>query len=298
MGIADLIPGVSGGTIALITGIYNELINSINLISWKSILILKTKGFSEFLKFINGRFLIPVFFGVFISLLSLARFLEFLIKSETVSLWSFFFGLTLSSFIYLIKKIKAFNKSHFTLTIIGVLISFFITLNISSNPNSSHMYLFFCGFIAITAMILPGISGAYILLILGVYKTVVSSIKNLQDLLFNFEINLFYEVTGILFFFGSGCITGLKVTSKTISMILKKYPNNALSFLTGLMIGAIHKIWPWQNNVFNNLANKKKILVMPYNYDYSPEIIKAIFFMVLGGLTLLFLTRLKESKSG
>ena len=187
MGAADLIPGISGGTIALITGVYEKLLKSINSISWKTIVEIKTSGLKFVWNKINGRFLLTLLSGVITSILLFSWLLEWLFKNESIGLWSFFFGILLASFIFLIKiEIQKKTISFFSL-LIGIFISYQITkIAPSSIQTVSLWYIFVTGFFGITAMILPGISGAYILLLMGVYQIILSNIRQAQQLIFNF----------------------------------------------------------------------------------------------------------------
>jgi len=296
MGIADLIPGISGGTIALITNIYDELIHSINLISLSSLVNLKKKGIKFFWNEINGKFLFPVFLGIIFSVFFFSKIISWLINNEPVSLWSFFFAITISSFYYFFKKIGVFKIIHFTLISIGTIISLIFTISLNLNIDPNYLYIFLSGFIAITAMILPGISGAYILLILGVYSIIIESLNNFQSIIFKFNLEVFINSFSILLFFFIGAIIGLKIMSKYISLLLNKYPKKTLSFLLGLMLGSIHKLWPWQNSIDSTdlFITKNKVIVLPNNYDGPPELFKAFLFMGLGSILFFTLSGLKK----
>ena len=299
MGIADLIPGISGGTIALITNIYDELIHSINSFSLNSIINIKNKGIKYFWNQINGKFLFPVFSGIIFSVLFFSRIIYWLINNETISLWSFFFAITISSFYFFFKKIGEIKFINCLLIFLGTIISLVFTQSLNLNFEPNYIYIFISGFIAITAMILPGISGAYILLILGVYSIIIESLSDFQSIIFKFNIDVFINSVKILIFFLIGAILGLKIMSSYISILLKKYPKRTLSFLLGLMLGSIHKIWPWQNKLNSNgcYAIQNKSIVLPNNYDGSPELLKAFLFMGLGCLIFFSLSKQENSKT-
>ena len=299
MGIADLIPGISGGTIALITEIYDELIHSINSISINSFVNLRNKGFNFFFNEINGKFLFPVFSGILFSIFFFSKIINWLMKNEPVSLWSFFFAITIASFFYFFKKIGEIKIIHFFLIFFGTIISLIFTISLKINLNPTLIYIFISGFIAITAMILPGVSGAYILLILGVYSTLIKSLDDLQNVIMEFNSEIFINSLSILFVFLIGSIIGLKVMSKYISVLLKKYPKKTLSFLLGLMLGSVHKIWPWQNIINFDESNiiKNKSIVLPYNYDGPPELFKAFIFMSLGAIIFFMLSGIRKLKT-
>ena len=296
MGAADLVPGVSGGTIALITGVYKELLDSINKFSWQEIKLIKNEGFADVWRKLNGAFLLSLFSGIISSILLLSRILEWLIINEPIGLWSFFLGLLIASILFLIKKELKYNlKSLFYLSI-GCLVSYLIT-QLSSAPNEAPIwYIFIAGFIGISAMILPGLSGAYILFVMGVYQKILSNVRQAQDLIFSFNQEQFIQVTSILSVFILGIFIGIKVFTRLLSWLLRRFHEETFSFLIGLMIGALGKVWPWQNQhtkLSDNVPNFNTA-VLPQNFDgASPEIEKALILMFLG-FVLLFV--LEQSK--
>ena len=287
MGAADLVPGVSGGTLALITGIYKELLESINEVSLENLKVLKKEWISAVWNKINGSFLLAVFGGIISSILLLSRLLEWLIKNEPIGLWSFFFGLLVASILYLFKSELSPKPINILYLLFGAMVSFLITqLNGGSNQDSLW-YLFLSGFVGISAMILPGLSGAYILFIMGVYQTILSNVRQAQDLLFQYDQDTFFTVASILGVFILGIVVGLKVFSKFLTWLLNTYPERSIAVLIGLMFGALHKVWPWQNTFVDTLD--KSFAVFPSEYKGgNPEIGIAITFMVLG-FGLLFL---------
>lgn len=296
MGASDLIPGVSGGTIALITGIYKELLESINALSWKNLkkIVISIK---TFWKDINGPFLFPLFLGIIMSILFFSRYIEYLIKEQTIALWSFFFGLLIASIIFLIRKELSLKFNSLIYISIGIMFSYFISqLTLFSN-NIPLWYIFLSGFIGISAMILPGLSGAYILLIMGVYQTILTNIRIAQDLFYDFDQDQFYSVSAVLSIFILGLLVGIKVFAKFLTWLLKLYPNNTIAILIGLMIGSMHKIWPWQNFSIEkkNLIIKKTVPVFPQNFDGDDsQIINGILFMIFGFFVLFFLEKRKS----
>ena len=290
MGASDLIPGISGGTIALITGIYKELLESINALSWKNLKKI-IKNIRTFWKDINGAFLLPLFCGITTSILFFSRYIEYLIKEQTIALWSFFFGLLIASIIFLIRKELSLKLNSLIYISLGIMFSYFISqLSFFSN-NIPLWYIFLSGFIGISAMILPGLSGAYILLILGVYQTILTNIRIAQDLIYDFDQDQFYSVLAMLSIFMLGLLVGIKVFAKFLAWLLKLYPNNTIAVLIGLMIGSIHKIWPWQNLSIEkkNLIFKKTIPVFPQNFDGDDsQTINGILFMIFGFFVPIF----------
>ena len=190
MGAADVVPGVSGGTIAFISGIYEELIESIDNINLGVFKAWKQNGFKAAWSSINGNFLLSLFLGIGISILSLCKGFKYLLINEPILLWSFFFGLVLASIWFIGKQIKGWNPILIAALIITSIVSYFITEAEPFASPDSLLYLLFCGFIAIIAMILPGVSGAFILLILGAYSTALDTINNLRDGIFTMNIGI------------------------------------------------------------------------------------------------------------
>ena len=298
MGAADIIPGISGGTVALITGIYEKLLKSINSISWKTIVQVKKNGLKFVWKKINGRFLLTLLSGIITSILLFSWILEWLFKNESIALWSFFFGILLASFIFLIKiEIQKKTISFFSL-LIGIFLSYQITkITPSSIQSVSHWYIFVTGFFGITAMILPGISGAYILLLMGVYHTILTNIRQAQQLIFSFNKEVLIDVAQVLGIFFLGIIFGIKFFTKFLTFILENYRRYTMSFLIGLMIGSLNKIWPWQNitNKNNSIIDHQMIPVFPQNYNGGdPEMNKAIVFLFLGFISIFILEKIKS----
>ena len=291
MGAADLVPGVSGGTIALITGIYKELLESINSISLSNLKLWKQQGLKSVWKKINGPFLIAVFGGILSSILLLSRLLEWLNENHPLVLWSFFFGLLIASIIYLFRAELSFSMLNVLYVCFGAVISFLVTqLNGVANQ-SSLWYLFLSGFIGISAMILPGLSGAYILVVMGVYQTVLSNVRIAQDLIFNFDQTQFINTASILGVFILGILVGIKVFAKFLSWLLNHYPQRSIAVLVGLMIGALHKVWPWQNTVADSV--KESLAVLPHEYNGDPQILIVITWMLIGFGILFLIERSK-----
>jgi putative membrane protein len=235
MGAADVIPGVSGGTIAFITGIYEELINSIKSINLVALKLLITGKFAEFWKAINGTFLLSLVTGIAISIISLAKGLKYLLDHYPILVWSFFFGLVVASAIYVARTIKTWNLATIISGIAGIIIAYFITVITPAEANTTYWFIFLSGAIAICAMILPGISGSFILVLLGMYKFILEAVGN-------FEL-------AIIFTFLAGAAVGIISFSNVLSWLLKKYHNPTIALLSGFMIGSLNKVWPWKEVV-------------------------------------------------
>ena len=248
MGISDLIPGISGGTIALLLGIYKDFISSLKSINYKSFIYLIRLDFKKLNNQLNLCFLLPVFFGILSSIFIFSSLISFLLLDYKVLLFSFFFGLIFFSSIRLISSLKPTSTLDFLTVFVGLVIglSFFFVSSLSTS--NSIFSIFLAGFIAISAMLLPGISGSYILLILGKYKFMLDSISS-----FNW-INILI--------FSLGAIAGILSFSKMIHYLLKNYYRSTIFFLSGLMMGALNKVWPWQLD--NKIVLPEGDILMPF----------------------------------
>ena len=235
MGAADAVPGVSGGTIAFISGIYPELIKTISGINLGLLKTLKDHGFKAFWQEANGGFLLTLITGILVSFVSLMRLAKFLIEQHPIWIWSFFFGLIVASVLYMGRQVRHWNLWRYLSLISGTLLAFYLTQLPSYGGVDQAWFLFFAGALAICAMILPGISGSFILVILGAYKT-------LSDALHNFDIQK------ILLFVG-GAVLGLLSFSRVLRWLFKRYQDTTLALLTGFVLVSLNKIWPWKETL-------------------------------------------------
>jgi len=303
MGAADVVPGVSGGTIAFISGIYEELIESIDKVNLGVLKVWKQQGFKTAWKSINGSFLLALFSGIAISILSLAKLIKWLLHNEPVLLWSFFFGLVLASILYIAKQIKGWSPKIIIAIIATSALSYYITLAEPFASPDSPFYLLFCGFIAIIAMILPGVSGAFILLILGAYQTAIDTINNLRDGLVTGNMELFKDAFLKFLLLAIGAVVGLKVFSKALNWMFKHQKNLTLAILTGFMIGSLNKIWPWKKILktrINSEGEEVTLLdqsILPSAYEGDNQMMLAILFIVVGFVAILILERLGDQKN-
>mgnify|MGYP001026022995 CR=1 FL=1 len=290
MGAADVVPGVSGGTIAFISGIYEELIDSLNNINFSLLKNLKTDGFINTWEKANGSFLLALLSGVFVSVISLAKGVKWLLEYHPVLLWAFFFGLVLASIIYVGKQIKttSWNLKLFIAMGIGAAVAYIITTINPSESTDTNLFLFFAGALAICAMILPGISGAFILVILGAYSPVLEAI-NTRDL-------------KTIFFIGAGAVVGLLSFSKLLKWLFEKYHQFTLAVLTGFMIGSLNKIWPWKVALTFRTNSKglqvplNEQSISPFDFDGDPQLFQAIGLMLFGALIILILEKISTKK--
>ena len=290
MGIADVIPGVSGGTIALITGVYEELITTVDQLGIHSLLILKKEGFTSLWKSINGNFLFPLILGIGVSIILFSGIIHFLLQEYPIPLWSFFFGLISCSILVLLKDTKLVDFKSILFLILGFIVAFGITQITTNGGEISLGYLFFCSMIAIIAMILPGISGSLIYILLGAYEVVIHTSKNSIPALLNFEWENFTLVYSRLLVIGLGIVIGLKLFSKILKWLFHNQKPATMTVLTGFMIGALPKIWPWKKVVSFEVVAKNKIVALkteyiaPWNFEGEPQLLTALVLMVSGFL--------------
>lgn len=300
MGAADVVPGVSGGTIAFISGIYEELIQTINNLNASALKVWKNEGFRTMWKTVNGNFLVALFSGIFLSILSLAKIIKWLLENEAVILWSFFFGLVIASIFLIGKSITKWTPPVFVAIIIGSVLSYLITILEPASSPDSFYYLFFCGFIAIIAMILPGVSGAFILVLLGAYSTAINTVNLFLESVYELNFDKFVEAALKFFSLILGAILGIKTFSRILTWMFNNHKNSTLAILTGFMIGSLNKIWPWKKTLswFENSHGEKEPLmqqnISPLNYDGDPRLTWALLIMILGFLTIYFLEKIAE----
>lgn len=288
MGAADVIPGVSGGTVAFITGIYEELLESIKSINVEAFRLLFSGKWKALWEHINGSFLLTLFAGISISFLSLARFMTYLIEEHPIQLWSFFFGLIIISALMILREIKKWDYITAINLIAGTVIAYYITILTPASTPENMFFLFLSGMIAICAMVLPGISGSFLLLMLGKYEYIFNAIKE-----YNF---------GVLTPFALGCIVGILSFSRVISWFLKRFHDYAVAFLAGIMLGALNKIWPWKQVISYRLNSsgeqvpliEENLLPAAYSKILSknPHLLEAILFFALGIMVVVAIDRL------
>lgn len=288
MGAADVVPGVSGGTIAFISGIYEELLETISKVNFNALKVLKQDGIKAAWNNINGNFIAALLSGIAISIISLAKLITYLMEFHTVLLWSFFFGLILSS-IYLVgKKIKQWNVPKIISLIIGSAIAFYITILPPMSSPEALWFIFISGAIAICAMILPGISGSFILLLLGSYEYVLTSLKDIK-------------IT-VIAVFAAGCITGLLSFSRFLNWMFKKHHDLTVALLTGFLVGSLNKIWPWKEVLQTRINSHGKEVpyiegnVFPQHFDGEPQLMMSLVMLVIGFSLILVIEKIAEKK--
>jgi len=293
MGAADIVPGVSGGTIAFITEIYEELVNSIKSINLNSVRKIFQQGLPAFWKGINGSFLAAVLLGILISVFSLAQLLEHLLHEAPILVRSFFFGLIVASALYIAGKIGSWNLARIIALLAGIVAAYFITQLTPAQTPQVGWFIFLSGALAICAMILPGISGAFILLLLGKYQFVIEAVGS---------IDLY--VLGIL---AAGALFGIIAFSNVLSWFLRKYHDLTIAVLSGFMIGSLNKIWPWRmaTETFTNRHGEVEPLVekniLPTHFTaqtgQDPLLLEAVLLALAGFAVIFIIEGVNRTKS-
>lgn len=274
MGAADVVPGVSGGTIAFITGIYEELIESIKSIDLDAVKLLFRLKTAAFWRKINGNFLVSVLCGIGISIFSLARLMTYLLAHHPIEIWSFFFGLIIASSLLVSKEIRTWDIFTVISLLAGGVIAYTITVLSPASTPQTWWFILISGAIAICAMILPGISGAFILLLMGQYAYLMAAVSNLN--------------LGIIGIFAIGAVIGIISFSHLLSWLLKNYHSLTIALLTGFMLGSLNKVWPWKitletyidrHGIEQVLTEKN---VSPANFEGDPLVVHAVIMCLIG----------------
>lgn len=292
MGAADIIPGVSGGTIAFISGIYEELIGSIKSFNAKLLRILFREGVAPAWNHVNGNFLLAVFGGILISIFSLSRMISWLLTNHQMLVWAFFFGLIVGSAIFVGKKISTWNWFTLGMLLAGTIIAYYVTIASPASTPETTWFVFITGCVAICAMILPGISGSFILLLMGKYEFILQAVNEVK--------------VAVLVSFAAGCVVGLISFSNIIGWLFRKYPNATMALLTGFMIGSLNKLWPWKEVVEQRINSAGELVpfieksISPLKYaalhSADPKLFAAIISATSGLLLVVAFEKLTAKK--
>ncbi|MCB0805106.1 MAG: DUF368 domain-containing protein [Bacteroidales bacterium] len=279
MGAANVIPGVSGGTMALITGIFERLINAVKSFNLKAFKLLLSFKIKEFARQTDLYFLIAVFAGIAVAIITLAKLFDYLFINYPVYIWAYFFGLVLASVYFVGKRISTWSISVIISFVIGAIVAVVISILNPATENSSMLYLILCGVVAMCSMILPGLSGSFVLILMGNYQLVMIDAINNRDL-------------GILIPVVIGAGLGLLAFSHVLSWVFKHYRNQTIALLTGFILGSVSILWPWQKMIFMKdaagdfiLKNGEKIVVQYQRYvpdSFDQEVIFAILIALVG----------------
>jgi putative membrane protein len=288
MGAADVVPGVSGGTIAFITGIYEDLINSLKSIDIEAAKILFTKGPLAFWKQINGAFLFSVFAGIAVSVLSLVRIIHYLLDNHPILIWSFFFGLIVASAIMVGLKVNNKNLISLLFLLAGGLIAWFITASTPGETPEALWFVFLSGALAICAMILPGISGSFILLLMRKYEFITGAIKDL-DLV-------------VIVVFLAGCGIGLISFAKFLGYLFQRFHDATIALMTGFMIGSLPVVWPWKKVIEYRIDSHGESVpfryesISPSSFEGESQLGMAILMALVGFVLIVVVERLGKTK--
>ncbi len=290
MGAADIVPGVSGGTVALITGIYDELVQTISQYDHHLVKLLLKRQFESFFKRANLSFLTPLFAGIFTAIISLSKIMHYMMENYSVYTWSLFFGLIVSSILYIGKNLKNdIAPKSILFVILGTFIGYAIVSLIPVQTANTPIMIFLSGAIAICAMILPGISGSFILLILGKYLFVTAALKN------PFHI----ESISTIIIFSLGCLVGLLSFSKVLNYLLSRFHHLMMCTLTGFMIGSLKKIWPWREVLEKKIVRGKTHILsdqVVFPESLNSEVFIALAIMIFGILLVFLVERLGNKR--
>jgi putative membrane protein len=274
MGIANVIPGVSGGTIALITGIFERLINAIKSFDLKAIKLLFSGKFKEFFDYTDLGFIIAVFAGVGLAIVLIARLFEYLFAQYPVYIWSFFFGLILASVFFVGRTIERWRLSVVITFILGTALALLFTFLTPAGENDSFWYLIVCGVVAICSMILPGLSGSFVLILMGNYQLVaIDAINNMR-----FDVLIPVAI---------GAAGGLVAFSHFLSWLFKKYKDQTIAALTGFILGSLGIIWPWKDEIIKHFGEKEKVVGYVFHWpQINMEFFIALGIMIIGVVSI------------
>ena len=295
MGAADVVPGVSGGTIALITHIYERLINAIDKVSLSLVLQLFSAERKKAWDALDGSFLLALALGIGTSILLVTGGISWLLTHYPIPLWAFFFGLILGSAFVLKSAVSHWNIVSILMLLLGGCVAFGIGLVSPSEGSESLIYLFLCGLLVVIAMILPGISGAFILVLLGAYGTALEAVAQIKA----------FQTEGFIVFavMASGGLVGLKVFAKLLRWLFTQYKNAVFAVMTGFLLGSLYKVWPWKEvtQYYTNSSGEREpltaISVMPDILNSDAQVTLAITAFLLGLILLFLLERLSKNKS-
>lgn len=284
MGAADIVPGVSGGTIAFITGIYQRLLNSIQSFHPRLFRVFKEQGIAAVWQQIDGTFIVYLLSGIFVSILSLVRVMSFLLTEYPSFLWAFFFGLILSACYIVGRQVSDWKPLNIFILIVGSAVALFISLATPTQVEPTLWLVFFAGSIAICAMILPGISGSFILLLMGMYTFIIEAVKSFE-----------FVVLGV---FAVGCILGLLMFARVLNYLLLSKKDQTLALLIGFMLGSLNTLWPWKHTLTFRTNSKGESVpfiqdnVLPATYQQltgtNAEVVWVVGLVLAGiGMVLL-----------
>ena len=289
-----MVPGISGGTIALVVGVYRSFIKSLSrIVEKKTLRLLVGFKLKDLYRHLDGHFFFPLVFGILTSIFLFAHIVSYVYVNHPIPLWSFFLGLVLAATMFLIKEALGWNWKFFFFFITGIVVAWMATGGVPIRSSEGLFSIFVAGLIAVSAMLLPGISGSFLLILMGKYYVMLEATKNLDF--------------AIIFAFGLGCVISLVLFSKVLNWLIKNYWSISLALLTGFLIGAMHKLWPWRETVTTYLSSsgvEKPLIeknIFPWDYQtlnsQDPQLFLAIFFAAVGFIIVVTLERIKNKKN-
>lgn len=286
--MADIVPGVSGGTMALIMGIYEELLQTIQAFDLTVFRLLSTGQFKALWQHLNGAFLCPLLLGIVLSLLSTVRLVTYLLAYYPIQTWSFFLGLVLVSAFTIYQRIKRWHLRTVFMSLVGILLAYGATSMAPLHTPNSGLFLGLAGSLAVCAMILPGISGSFILVLLGKYAFMLHALQS-------------FRLSSLLPF-ALGGVVGLLSFSRVVAWLLHRHHDNTLALLAGFMLGSLNKVWPWQQSwavlADNTQAVSRNLSPLQFQaiYNQDPLVLQALLWMSLGILLVVGLEKQARHK--
>ena len=281
MGIAEVIPGVSGGTIAFITGIYEELLQSIKSVDHRLVGEFRRGGVRAVWSAMNGDFLLALLVGMGAGLVAGIFGVTYVLKNYPPLIWAFFFGLIIASSIYIFRQIERWRWQEVVAILLGTAVAYYVTIAHPGQGSEAWWFIFLSGVLAISALILPGISGSFILLLLGMYTVIIPTVKHALETLDSHSLL-------VILVFGLGCLTGLAAFARLLSWTFKNFRSLTLATLTGFMLGSLNKLWPWRNvlewreNTRGELVPLVEANVLPGAYEGEPLLTGTLLCFLLG----------------
>ena len=316
IGAANKVPGISGGLVAFVLGIYEKFIHSLQSFNFEGLKLIKQGKFKLFFKHVNGQFLGLLLFGMIVSYFSVSRILDYLIYNYEIYVWSLFFGLIIGSLLYIYRRAESFKLETFIWTLLGFIFGLSLSIITPAAQNENLFFVFICGIVSVVGMTLPGLSGSFILMLMGNYVLLlVDSVNALYITLSNLFLGKFEILTDpylckmlkILLVFSFGSLVGLILFSNILKFVLKNYRNKTLSIIMGFIVGSLSVVWPWKNKIYNSNLNGEFIIdsfnnnkqIIDYDHylpNLSTETYLGIVYILLGIIIVFILDSSEETK--
>ena len=315
MGVANKVPGVSGGLVAFVLGFYEKFIDSLQKFNVEGLKLIKKGEFKIFYKHINGQFLGLLLFGMIVSYFSVSRILDYLLNHYEIYVWSLFFGLIIGSLLFIYRRVESFKLETFFWTLLGFIFGLSLSFITPAGQNENLFFVFICGLVSVVGMTLPGFSGSFILMLMGNYVLLlVDSVNALYITLSNLFLGKFeiltdpylFKILKILLVFSFGSLVGLILFSNILKFVLKKYKNKTLSIIMGFIAGSLGVVWPWKNKIYKSNLNGEFIIdsfnnkqIIDYNHylpNLSTETYLGIVYILLGIIIVFIIDNFEETK--